>query len=749
MSESKAAPGGSGAGPAGLAYLVTDEDSATHAGGSDSGARNSGGGGDDGTAKATTSMLTPTEADPPHTVLNVQVASAGDAAFEDLGAAGSGPESPEARGTWTSPLSLHRDRDDGGHSAARATPPRVPVSDADSEPGPLSDATGAERRSHRESVLSDEEKAVVSMGAARMLSKTKRGATGVLATLAASPSPGTLTRRQTLGSLAFSKSARFAEAARLAKKGIEVQKKEARQRLYRLVVLGRATDGLERKWRMGLIATIFIGTLSVQMETVLWNSDGLESLKLLCVTVIEIIVVSVYILEYAVRVWVCNVDKDFDNDRPVYGRWLFARAKVNLLDAAFILVILMLPVIGSAAYFGPYAANAGFLVESVRVWRGLRMVKIGRYSPSVQLLFRVVQRKGDELVSTAMICGTLVILLSLFVFTAEHRVNGAEFTNMGTALWWGIVTLSTVGYGDMAPVTNTGRLLGSLGAVLGIALFTLPAGIIASGFLDMKASEQEVRARVLKSARGRIIKGKLKVGWDRWRQKVVLIRAAEAEAFRLRHASAAGDIDHAVPFLQVVASELLREASGEMDVALRALMAAFDVMGETPGTSHPHNVSTSVGRHARHVDHGTHARGRDDDRRSHSRRRDRDHSKHGDDRDRDRQRERHHRHRSKLEDGGRGRHDRNQSADSASDNKVSGAGLGASASGPAGRSPSAPKADRAPRSGQSRGSSPRDARGGVVVGHYAQRAPGAGSLLEKIENKRKRERVRRRSNAGT
>jgi voltage-gated potassium channel len=121
--------------------------------------------------------------------------------------------------------------------------------------------------------------------------------------------------------------------------------------------------------------------------------------------------------------------------------------------------------------------------------RFVRVLKIGRYSQALDRLKRVYSARRADL---GVVVGGVVVLLVLVSSLMYHVENSAQpdkFSSIPAAMWWGISTLTTVGYGDMAPITPLGKLLGGVVQLLGIALFALPAAILAAGY------EEEIQRR--------------------------------------------------------------------------------------------------------------------------------------------------------------------------------------------------------------------------------------------------------------
>ena len=108
---------------------------------------------------------------------------------------------------------------------------------------------------------------------------------------------------------------------------------------------------------------------------------------------------------------------------------------------------------------------------------------MSRYSSGMRTLARVIHNKRGELLTVIMVLSLLLLLASSLMFFAENKAQPDKFANIPKAMWWSIITLTTVGYGDVFPVTVAGRLLAGMMAIVGIGLFALPAGILGSGFV--------------------------------------------------------------------------------------------------------------------------------------------------------------------------------------------------------------------------------------------------------------------------
>lgn len=126
------------------------------------------------------------------------------------------------------------------------------------------------------------------------------------------------------------------------------------------------------------------------------------------------------------------------------------------------------------------------LLRITRLIKIFRVLKIVRYSHRIELLFNVLRKERATLLSVFMIAVFYIIVTALIMFNAEGatEVNGTNFRDFFDALYWATTTLTTVGYGDIYPTTNIGRLISMLSAIVGVAIIALPSGVITASYLD-------------------------------------------------------------------------------------------------------------------------------------------------------------------------------------------------------------------------------------------------------------------------
>ncbi|KAM8809752.1 potassium voltage-gated channel subfamily KQT member 5 isoform 2-T2 [Eudromia elegans] len=199
-----------------------------------------------------------------------------------------------------------------------------------------------------------------------------------------------------------------------------------------------------------------------------------------CLFILEFVMIVVFGLEFIIRIWSAGCCCRY---RGWQGRLRFARKPFCVID--IIVLIASIAVVSAKTQGNIFATSA---LRSLRFLQILRMVRMDRRGGTWKLLGSVVYAHSKELI-TAWYIGFLVLIFSSFlVYLVEKDANN-QFSTYADALWWGTITLTTIGYGDKTPLTWLGRLLSAGFALLGISFFALPAGILGSGFA-LKVQEQ-------------------------------------------------------------------------------------------------------------------------------------------------------------------------------------------------------------------------------------------------------------------
>ena len=175
-----------------------------------------------------------------------------------------------------------------------------------------------------------------------------------------------------------------------------------------------------------------------------------------------------FAVEYFVRLWAITANPRFS--RPVTGRIRFVLTPLAIID-----LIAILPL-----FLPPMGVDARF-VRVIRVLRIFRVLKLVRYFRALRLLGQVIAERKEELVSIFLVLLILLALSSSLMYFVEHEEQPEVFPSIPATMWWSIVTLTTVGYGDAYPITALGQTIAAVIAIMGIGMFALPAGILGAG----------------------------------------------------------------------------------------------------------------------------------------------------------------------------------------------------------------------------------------------------------------------------
>ncbi|XP_053714058.1 potassium voltage-gated channel subfamily KQT member 5-like isoform X3 [Synchiropus splendidus] len=235
-----------------------------------------------------------------------------------------------------------------------------------------------------------------------------------------------------------------------------------------------------RAWAFIYHAFVFVLVFSCLVLSVFSTIPAHQDFSSHCLLILEFVMIVVFGFEYIIRIWSAGCCCRY---RGWQGRLRFARKPFCVID---IIVLIASVAVVSAGSQGNIFATS--VLRSLRFLQILRMVRMDRRGGTWKLLGSVVYAHSKELV-TAWYIGFLVLIFSSFlVYLAENKSN-KEFATYADALWWGTITLTTIGYGDKTPKSWIGRMLSAGFALLGISFFALPAGILGSGFA-LKVQEQ-------------------------------------------------------------------------------------------------------------------------------------------------------------------------------------------------------------------------------------------------------------------
>ncbi|XP_041081323.1 potassium voltage-gated channel subfamily KQT member 2-like isoform X3 [Polyodon spathula] len=235
-----------------------------------------------------------------------------------------------------------------------------------------------------------------------------------------------------------------------------------------------------RGWAFIYHAYVFLLVFSCLVLSVFSTIREYEKSSENALYILEIVTIVVFGVEYCVRIWAAGCCCRY---RGWKGRLKFARKPFCVIDV--MVLIASISVLAAGTQGNVFATSA---IRSLRFLQILRMIRIDRRGGTWKLLGSVVYAHSKELI-TAWYIGFLCLILASFLVYLAEKEDNKEFETYADALWWGLITLTTIGYGDKYPITWNGRLLASAFTLIGVSFFALPAGILGSGFA-LKVQEQ-------------------------------------------------------------------------------------------------------------------------------------------------------------------------------------------------------------------------------------------------------------------
>lgn len=229
------------------------------------------------------------------------------------------------------------------------------------------------------------------------------------------------------------------------------------------------------RYDVAIISLICLNILAMMLETV----QGLNAAYGGFFLAVELFSVAVFSADYLLRLWTCV-------ERPAFRGAITGRLRYAVTPMALVDLLSVLP------FFLPFLGVDLRFARALRIMRLLRLAKLARYSHALRMVGRVITGKKEELASTFSLVGVLLLVASSLMYFAERDAQPEKFSSIPAAMWWGIVTLTTVGYGDVFPITPHGQLLSAVIALLGIGVVALPTGILGAAFVEeMQASRRE------------------------------------------------------------------------------------------------------------------------------------------------------------------------------------------------------------------------------------------------------------------
>jgi len=251
------------------------------------------------------------------------------------------------------------------------------------------------------------------------------------------------------------------------------------------------TNKAARLFNVLLAALIIVNVIAVVLETV----EPIRNRYSTAFSIAEHAATAVFSVEYVLRVWTIVDLRAGQFAHPIWGRLRYMRSFFALID-----LVAVLP-----ALLGLLGADD---LRVLRLLRLLRMIKLTRHSRVFNLLWSVFREEAPTIGALIFILTLTLTVSAALAFMVEGDEQPAVFSSIPAAMWWAIETLTTVGYGDMVPVTAIGKILGGIVSIVGIGTLALFSGVLTVGFLDQlriireQASHPVAAAGVLSNGRG-------------------------------------------------------------------------------------------------------------------------------------------------------------------------------------------------------------------------------------------------------
>lgn len=194
----------------------------------------------------------------------------------------------------------------------------------------------------------------------------------------------------------------------------------------------------------------------------------------------EIFSVVIFSVEYILRFYTADLE---------FSKSLFSSKKIKFVTSTYGVIDLLAVLPFYLPLLFPFDLR---VLRILRLFRLLRIFKLGRLSKSMKTITSVLKETRSELAITIFVAFILLILSSTLMYHFENEAQPDKFQNIGQALWWSVATLTTVGYGDVYPVTAIGKILSAIIALIGIGFVALPTGILSSAFIEKVQSKKSV-----------------------------------------------------------------------------------------------------------------------------------------------------------------------------------------------------------------------------------------------------------------
>ena len=252
--------------------------------------------------------------------------------------------------------------------------------------------------------------------------------------------------------------------------------------LHRQLFVGACPDGRLTWMNRLLVVAILAAVASAMIAT---ESEISARLRRNLV-IAEVCFGAIFLLEYAARIFAAAEEP---GPYPAWRkRWRFIRSPLALIDLVVVVSTLTPMLTADAA-----------MLRMVRLLRVVAIMKFGRFSRALKEIGTAIAERGDDLLVTVALAAVLLLFGATALYLVEGPLQPDQFGSIPRALWWSVVTLTTVGYGDAIPITPLGKFFAAIVALCGIALVAMPTGIIAAAFSEAMQRRRDHRIEEMRA----------------------------------------------------------------------------------------------------------------------------------------------------------------------------------------------------------------------------------------------------------
>ncbi len=247
-----------------------------------------------------------------------------------------------------------------------------------------------------------------------------------------------------------------------------------KQRVFNFVELSESKKTSSWYFDVFIISLILLSCLAIVLESI----PSLRAKYAAQFNAFELFCVVIFTVEYLMRLYSITESEKFKD--PITGRIRYSLTAYALID-----LLAILP------FYISHFFTDGMFLRVLRLLRFIRLLKIFRFLNSLTIIDDVIRAKKDELIISFIIILKVLFISSTIMYYCENDAQPLAFSSIPETMWWAMMTLTTVGYGDIVPVTIAGKIISAIISLIGICLFALPTAILASGFSEEIQNRKE------------------------------------------------------------------------------------------------------------------------------------------------------------------------------------------------------------------------------------------------------------------